>query len=159
MLVIGSADTDLLQRAGEAAAKRVELLGLWPAQLHASLPAACDTLADDPDMLELLTSELSASHVPQLINHADNADRVAAQLTSKVSVKSLIDQLSELRANLTESSDGVTTGFVGDGEGEGGEGGGPSRVRRCATTEEWYDGPPGGARPMGPHHPLTPRPL
>ena len=102
----------------------MELLGLWPAQLHASLPAACDTLADDPDMLELLTSELSASHVPQLINHADNADRVAAQLTSKVSVKSLIDQLSELRANLTESSDGVTTGFVGDGEGEGGEGGG-----------------------------------
>ena len=56
-----------------------------------------------PDMLELLTSELSASHVPQLINHADNADRVAAQLTSKVSVKSLIDQLSELRANLTET--------------------------------------------------------
>ena len=94
MLVLGSAEPEVLKAAGDACVARIELLEKWPELLRASLPAACDALEEDaPETLASLTKELSAFHIPQLLGHEDNAERVAAQLRSPDAAARLVDQL------------------------------------------------------------------
>ena len=47
------------------------------ALLHDALPAACDALVGHGELLSALTAELEAPHVPQLLAHEDNAQRIA----------------------------------------------------------------------------------
>ena len=135
LLVIGSADSGVLVAAGDAALERAELLSRWPTALHASLPVACDALADAPDTLERLTAELSAKHIPELLGHMDNAPKISAQLVSADAAEQLIDQLVELREELAANQ---TSGAAAGGGAAGGAAG-ASRVRRCTNQEEWYD--------------------
>ena len=140
LLVIGSAEPAALQLAGDEALRRVDLLKQWPAELHASLPAACEALADSPETLSELTSELSAAHVPSLLAHEDNSARVASQLMSAETAGLLIEQLRELRANITaEAGASGDAAASSGGDAAGGAASGASRVRRCTNPEEWYD--------------------
>ena len=138
MLVLGSAEPEVLKAAGDACVARIELLEKWPELLRASLPAACDALEEDaPETLASLTKELSAFHIPQLLGHEDNAERVAAQLRSPDAAARLVDQLVELRQNLTDTAAAQQAEAV-SGSADGAAVG-PSRVKRCSTQEEWYD--------------------
>jgi thiol-disulfide isomerase/thioredoxin len=126
LLVMGTAEPAALDAAAESALARIALLEAWPEALHAHLPSLCIVLEGASESLERLTSELSAAHVPQLLAHEDNLQKVAAQLSDVEAVDQLVEQLSEVRVNLTRSSAGV-------GASAG------ARVRHVADREDWYD--------------------
>jgi thioredoxin 1 len=97
----------------------------WPSALRASLPAAATTLALHPSLLDALTQELTAPHVPTLLEHGDNAQRVTEQmLRGEESATALIEQLREVRENVTSAPQPLAS---------------VSRVREVQTAEEWYD--------------------
>jgi len=98
----------------------------WPSALRASLPAAATALALRPSLLDALTQELAAAHVPTLLDHGDNTQRVTEQLLrGEDSAHALLEQLREVRANVTSSA--PTTKPPA------------SRVCTVHTAEQWYD--------------------
>ena len=133
LLVMGTAESDLLTAAGGAALERARLYEAWPAALRAALPACCAALEDAPKTLEALTSELGAPHIGELLAHADNTKRVSSQLGEAAAAARLLDQLVELRKNLTEAASGR------GGSGRAGASVGPHRVERIKDPEAWYD--------------------
>ena len=122
VLVMGTADAALLRAASEETNRRIAVYNGWPDALRAVLPSACRALESRPDLMDELASELSAAHVPQLLDHLDNAERVSSQLFEEAHIERLITHLAELRSNVTAAGAGA-----------------PSRVRRVCTQEEWYD--------------------
>ena len=168
VLVMGTADAALLERAAALARARAAAYAGWPAPLHACLPAVCaaieaeaaadggahaaadeaageaaDALRGSPPspppaaLLAALTEELAQPHIPQLLAHGDNQERVASQLQAggAVAAARLLDNLVELRANLTAQQQQQPPPPPPPGPG----GSGASRVRHIADAEEWYD--------------------
>jgi len=138
ILIMGTADAELLLACAYAAQRRLQMFAKWPETLLSCLPAACKVLDGDAGgakLLDELTEELAAPHVPQLLAHSDNRDRVAQQLEygGADAARHLLANLVELRGNLTAAQ----------GSGSAGSGGGspthPSRVRHMRNNEEWYD--------------------
>jgi len=110
----------------EVELKEVELRPAWPASLQDCVSAACRTLLTQrPELLDALTEELGASHMPTLLEHADNLNRVRGSLEAGdiVAVEALVEQLGEIRKNATASGAGAAG----------------SRVRDITSLEEWYD--------------------
>ena len=69
----------------------------WPSALRATLPAAATALALCPALLDALTVELSAAHVPTLLTHGENTQRVTEQLLrGEESARALLEQLREV---------------------------------------------------------------
>jgi len=100
----------------------------WPSALRATLPAVATTLALWPSLLDALTSELAAAHVPTLLEHGDNTQRVTEQLLrGEESAHALVEQLREVRENVTSAAESATPPASA------------SRVRKVHTAEEWYD--------------------
>ena len=72
----------------------------WPSALRATLPAAATALALRPALLDALTVELSAAHVPTLLTHGENTQRVTEQLLrGEESARALLEQLREVCAS------------------------------------------------------------
>ena len=100
----------------------------WPSALRATLPAVATTLALRPSLLDALTSELAAAHVPTLLEHGDNTQRVTEQLLrGEESAHALVEQLREVRENVTSAAESATPPASA------------SRVRKVHTAEEWCD--------------------
>ena len=141
ILIMGTADAELLLACAFAARRRLQMLSKWPAALHECLPAACEAFehsAEGAKLLDALTEELAQPHVPQLLAHADNRERVMQQLTSggaKATAR-LVKNLAELRQNLTATQ--AKQQQAGGGA-AGGTGAAPSRVKRIRNNEQWYD--------------------
>ena len=115
----------------------------WPEPLRASLPSAASTLALRPELLEQLTAELRHPHVPAILQHGDNVERVTEQLVRSIdSAQGLLIQLQDLRKNLTATAEqqqqaaaaGTAPGAAGK-KGKAPKG----RVRKMSSAEEWYD--------------------
>jgi len=140
ILVMGTADSELLLSCAYAAQRRLTMLRMWPEPLHACLPAACRSLdvdASGATLLDELSNELSAPHVPQLLAHSDNRKRIGTQLKhgGKRAATKLLASLAELRQNLT-----ATHGAKGEGGGSSSSGlEHASRVKHISNNEEWYD--------------------
>ena len=100
----------------------------WPSALRASLPATATSLALRPSLLDALTVELTAAHVPTLLEHGDNTQRVTEQLLrGEESAHALLKQLREVRENVTSASESAAPPASA------------SRVRKVHTAEEWCD--------------------
>lgn len=100
----------------------------WPSALRATLPAAATALALRPALLDALTAELSAAHVPTLLMHGDNTQRVTEQLLrGEESARALLEQLREVRENVTAAAQSAPPPASA------------ARVRKLHTAEEWYD--------------------
>lgn len=126
----------------------------WPEPLRASLPSAASMLALRPELLEQLTAELRHPHVPAILQHADNVERVTEQLVRSIdSAQGLLIQLQDLRKNLTATAEQqqqqqqsaavgteVTAVTAGTPSAVGKKGKAPKgRVRKMSSAEEWYD--------------------
>ena len=135
ILVMGTANAELLSGAARAARARLAALAAWPESLSGCLPATCLAIEEggEPQLLERLSEELSAAHIPQLLAHGDNQERVASQLEhgGVAAAKKLVENLVELRHNLTEQQQ--------QQQQQQQQGGGPHRVRHISDCEEWYD--------------------
>ena len=107
--------------------KMLDVQKRWPSALRASLPAAATTLALRPSLLDALTQELTAPHVPTLLDHGDNTQRVTEQLLrGEDSAHALLAQLREVRENVSSAAATAPAASA-------------SRVLQVHTAEEWYD--------------------
>tara|TARA_B100000524_G_scaffold347948_1_gene251053 strand:+ start:57 stop:1349 length:1293 start_codon:yes stop_codon:yes gene_type:complete len=113
----------------------------WPAELFEVIPECCAALDAEPrhaessatltsnELLEKLSEELSAPHVPALLAQGDNAQRVAASLRNgRVAAEVLLTQLVEIRQNSTAMGSGAEGGAGGSG-----------LVVAIKSNEQWYD--------------------
>ncbi len=108
----------------------LELRRSWPSTLHEQLPEICRNLEGAPELLGVLSSELSAPHMPRLLEVSDNLARVRKALSAKsrVVTATLVDQLREARENITAASGDAAAASAGE-----------SRVIPIKSNGQWYD--------------------
>jgi len=112
-----------------------ELRGVWPSKLHPVLPDACGSL--EPELLDRLSKEISASHFGLLLDHSDNARRIESTIRAGApAVETLISQLVEVRSNLTMAARSSAAGAAAASQPVSATEG---RVRNIGSPEEWYD--------------------
>lgn len=131
--LLSQPDVELLR--GAAAALRRELRrermrGLWPQPLHCELNTTDAALEGSQDLLDDLTKELSAPHVRAIVDHRDNQQRIIQTLhLGADGVRMLIEQLAEIRQNVTSSA-------ASAGPSRRARADGPSRVVHVSSRRE-----------------------
>uniref|UniRef100_A0A7S0L2E8 Thioredoxin domain-containing protein n=1 Tax=Coccolithus braarudii TaxID=221442 RepID=A0A7S0L2E8_9EUKA len=105
-----------------------ELSSRWPAELRGCLPMMCRRLLDEsPELVQEISDELAAPHVPRLLAHADNAKRLEQSLKVGAApvVRAVALQLREIRKNVTAEAAGADVDH--------------GLVTEIETAEAWYD--------------------